>query len=957
MWTDLTTASAVALVWLLAVTIGFLWLPRPAADGGGRWRLAAVTLPILLLIAAVARLVPALILPTGATYDIESFRMVTDALLGGQEVYSASLGRHPYLPFQMFIMGAMALLSRGTGLPYVVAIKLPAIAADVAIAGAIYIALMRGGVRRETAVYFGLLYALNPVSLVVSAYHGQFEAVTLLLMTISWFFWEFDRHTARSGTALGLAILNKTWPIITLPVMLMRQPGWRPRLLYGGLAVGVPLVFTALYLAAYSADPQVMLGRALTHRGVPGYWGPSALLAPLGRFSAAAQGLFDALVAIRNWLLAAAILFALWQTRHRDALHAQLAVILSVLAVTVGFGNQWLLWPLPFALLARQDRPARWYSLAALLMMIVHLYGANMVGWLPRFLPGEAGDWVFRLSALPCWGVVVVWTLGVLFPGAWDRRRLAAAAPSLLRWGALGLIAAALLSLTQTQADVSDPVGYLYAGQRLAEGNGLSFEDPYNEVAGPYFVPYAFQVSRPGDAAHYLGFPPGFPILLAGGSLAGADARAATYVVPLLAVLSLVATYYLGRYLSGDRSSGIWAAGVLAATVGFWQFGTAAWSEVPAMLAVAAGSALFLRSRLHEAHRTHFALLAAAVLSFGTFVRYTNIAFLGALAVYDLWTARRAILTERWRWTFWATAAVGVAAIPVFNHFYYGGALVTSYSPLHGWYPSPPFALAYALGPSFVNGYSLRESLKALWQNFPVTLLLSPVGLALLPGAARVLAGAAIVLGLLPYTVYAFAPAGINSRFLLPLFPFLAVAIGHLIASILRRLRRPWVQAGVALGIAVGLLLPAAAQWDDLRTRNKNSAATVALVRDLTDDLEPEAVVLSYVYNDLVIVYGDRSALNYRRIPASDPALGRYRLEMLEPCLVGSINRLLARSVPVYYFADAQPPYWDSLAILQRHFRLTELAGNVPTYRIEGKLDGPALDESMCGFPQSADRG
>lgn len=134
MWSDTRAATAWALVWLLLVTAGFLLVRRPEERTPKR----AIPLALILMIALLARLLPALLLPVGAGYDIDSYRLVTDALLGGREVYTSSVGRHPYLPFQMYIMGAMAYLSQASGLPYVVAIKLPAIFADVAITGLIY---------------------------------------------------------------------------------------------------------------------------------------------------------------------------------------------------------------------------------------------------------------------------------------------------------------------------------------------------------------------------------------------------------------------------------------------------------------------------------------------------------------------------------------------------------------------------------------------------------------------------------------------------------------------------------------------------------------------------------------------------------------------------------------------------------------------------------------------------
>ena len=350
MWTDARQATAWAFVWLLLVTAGFVLLRRPR-PGGRRWP----GWPLIVLAALLVRLPPALWLPLGATFDIDSYRLVTDALLSGREVYVAVVGRHPYLPFQMYIMGAMATLANATGLPYVVAIKLPAVLADVALTGLIYRAVAAegaGGRRgRDWAAYLALLYALNPVSLLVSSYHGQFEAITLLLLAAGLLLFE-RRRVGASGAALGLAVLNKTWPVLFLPVILIRLKSWRARIGYAALAIGIPALAVAAYLLAYDADPAPMLGRALTHRGNPGYWGPSAVLVPAAALRPALQPLADALVAVRNWLLLAAVLLTLWWTQRQSARDAWLTLLLSVFAVTVGFGIQWLVWLVPFALLA-----------------------------------------------------------------------------------------------------------------------------------------------------------------------------------------------------------------------------------------------------------------------------------------------------------------------------------------------------------------------------------------------------------------------------------------------------------------------------------------------------------------------------------------------------------------------------------------------------------------------------
>lgn len=406
MVTDARAATAWAFWWLLLVTAGFILLPRPKS---GQSRLGAWSLPLVLITAATVRLVPAILLPVGAGYDIESFRLVTDALLSGQEVYTSVLGRHPYLPFQMYIMGGMAALAQATGLPYVVAIKLPAVLADIALTALIFQAIMIASSRKDLAAYLALLYALNPVSLLVTAYHGQFEAVTLFLLALAWYLWEFGHRIRSSGASLGLAILNKTWPIVFLPVVLMRLRERRSQLVYLILAVGIPVVAVVAYLLLFNADPMPMLRRALTHRGVAGYWGPGAILFPAAEQLPSLQPTVNFLMLIRNWLLLGGVIFALWFTRSQSALEALLTTLLAMFVLTVGFGIQWLVWLIPFGLLAVEDRWVKIYTLAAAFMLVIHLYGLHLYPWLGEWLSKPTANWLIRLSALPAWFITVAW--------------------------------------------------------------------------------------------------------------------------------------------------------------------------------------------------------------------------------------------------------------------------------------------------------------------------------------------------------------------------------------------------------------------------------------------------------------------------------------------------------------------------------------------------------------------
>jgi hypothetical protein len=496
---------------------------------------------------------------------------------------------------------------------------------------------------------------------------------------------------------------------------------------------------------------------------------------------------------------------------------------------------------------------------------------------------------------------------------------------------------AAFLLLAERQPNVADTIGYVYAGEQLARGEGLVYHDTNNRVEAPYFAPFAFNILRPGSPDPAFGFPPGLPLLLAAGILLAGNG-AVHFVVPLLSAAALWLTFLLGRELVGNSWGGFWAALFLAVAPALWQFGTAAWSEVPSLVFIVAGVLVYLRSRRAQNAGTRAVALsffAAALLTYAFFIRYANVVtVVPALAVAELAVGVRNLWRQRWRWPFFVTLALGAGGILLFNNVYYGGPFVTNYSPQHGWYPHAAFSLAYALGPSFVDGYSLRAVLLTLWDNFSLLLLLLPLGWLVLSRRATLITAIAIISTIALYSVYAFAASGINSRFLLPVFPFLTVPLAAGLLALGRRLRAARLRWSLALLLVALLSLRLPQQINALEGRNHYSTTTAATVRDFTTASEKDAVFLSYVYNDHIIFYGQRSVLNYRRIPPSDPEAGRYRWELLEPRLTDVVTRLLDEGKPVYYIEDKTPPYADSLAILQRHFTLARVSENPIIYRV-----------------------
>jgi len=170
------------------------------------------------LIALFARLIPNVILPMGAEYDIESFRIAGSLILQGKDVYASPLAidRHPYLPLQMYWMATAVWIADNLNLSFVAIFRLLPIFADLGVALLLFQILR---VKDQPAAFHGALwYALSPIPVFISAYHGQFDALPIFLIILALYY--LGRSSWLSGTWMGLAILAKSWPVLALPSLI-----------------------------------------------------------------------------------------------------------------------------------------------------------------------------------------------------------------------------------------------------------------------------------------------------------------------------------------------------------------------------------------------------------------------------------------------------------------------------------------------------------------------------------------------------------------------------------------------------------------------------------------------------------------------------------------------------------------------------------------------------------------
>ncbi len=263
---------------------------------------------------------------------------------------------YPYPPLWVWIEAACEWLARHSGLSFAVLVKLPVLAAEVGIVAL----LARWGAERGGAARWApWIYAFHPVAVLVTGFHGQFDSLALLMVLLAVRASERGRHDA-AALALAAGIAVKSFPILAVPVLLLRVTGATARFRFLALALLPVAVLLVPYLAhdATAVTRELFGYGGVADFGWIGVWrGVRWVIdGTLGRGEARHWGL---LIPAAKILFLAAYGAALARRRASgDLVVTLLAVFVAFQAFYGALSAQYLLWVVPLAVL----RPDRWLA-------------------------------------------------------------------------------------------------------------------------------------------------------------------------------------------------------------------------------------------------------------------------------------------------------------------------------------------------------------------------------------------------------------------------------------------------------------------------------------------------------------------------------------------------------------------------------------------------------------------
>ncbi len=231
-------------------------LPKYSSDNtvpGFVWFILVITLGTVLRLAIAQR---------GYNFDIASYRIVADIAAGGGNVY-AETQRYNYGPVWFYILSFLDYLPFPLSDPLLsLRWKVTSFLSltDIAIATCLY---------RWYGLKIATLFFLNPVSIIITGYHSQFDNLAILIALLSVKSMDNKAQTLTYTSLAGLAFLGLSLSIKHLlflfPVWLaFKQNRWRDKL----LSITIPYgIFLATFLPFLSEGSEGIINHVFLYRG------------------------------------------------------------------------------------------------------------------------------------------------------------------------------------------------------------------------------------------------------------------------------------------------------------------------------------------------------------------------------------------------------------------------------------------------------------------------------------------------------------------------------------------------------------------------------------------------------------------------------------------------------------------------------------------------------------------
>jgi hypothetical protein len=307
-------------------------------------------------------------------------------------------------PLNIPVIRAMGWFADVSGLPFRFWLRLPCIVADIG--SLLLVASLLNNQAGKSKFTLLLMLGLCPASIMISGFHGNSDPVMIFLVLLSIYLLEKTKAPVLSGLAFGLALSVKVVPLIFVPAFLLYLSTLRARAVFTVTAAGVFVLGAMPYVLL---DPQIIAAKVFGYSSYYGVWGWTRFLSTvLGPTSSShPSGVHATLnVAGKILLLVSICALCIWMNNRKEkpALFIQCGLVTFLfMALTPGFGIQYLSWCIPFVVVLGIWPTLIFYLASAVFLAIDY----HCWAWWPN-QPAYCLTKIPSFASLLCWSSTVI---------------------------------------------------------------------------------------------------------------------------------------------------------------------------------------------------------------------------------------------------------------------------------------------------------------------------------------------------------------------------------------------------------------------------------------------------------------------------------------------------------------------------------------------------------------------
>ncbi len=337
----------------------------------------------ILILGFLIRLTVIILSASITNYDLQSYRLIGELTRQGKNIYPFPGNfHHPYFPVMLYVEALASFFGQyqtiflkiifslfDTGiifLVYLLTPKIPVLRNGRGPSSSLFEGVGRRKTRYQGVKFSNLafIYAINPISILITSFHGQFDAIPLFFLLLALYFFLRNKSSTLPYLFLSFAIAIKTWPILFSIPFLRRLKNAQQFLLATILLISFPLLSLLLYSFLFHGNPFIILLTLKAYRPVFGVFGIGFLTKYIFHIQVIKT------ISQLTYVFLIAFFAYSFLVKKKVAIEELFSQLLFFFILTPVFGIQWLMWLVPFFLILRPQGTWMFFIIATVYLLV-----------------------------------------------------------------------------------------------------------------------------------------------------------------------------------------------------------------------------------------------------------------------------------------------------------------------------------------------------------------------------------------------------------------------------------------------------------------------------------------------------------------------------------------------------------------------------------------------------------